>query len=356
MAFNKIHVIRILILNIIFLALIANANAGVEITDFFSDFTSADVTLNSSEDLNGDAVFELFYAGDVVESHKIPFNIKANTVISRVIIWEKKPEHDYYTAKISIFDEGKLLTDKSYQTSYGTVSLPGFHVVDFTPSNRGIQMILRPFNPSVADIRFELIEDNDMVYTETKDAMPLSIITDIQTTWPFILSNNRQYFVRAKIFTHRLNAPPLVNTYIADFIAKEEVEILRDDVQVDEYGASVTIRGKSQVPFDGFLVVKARNHATNETQVFRARMEEILITGKEDTAGIVWKGLASGIYDVEILAENQDNVALDKYETVLRIPESSAVVTATPSKAAPGFEAFLLIIIIVFVWRSKGGS
>ncbi len=356
MAFNKIHVIRILILNIIFLALIANVNARVEISDFFSDFTSADVTLNSSEDIKGDAVFELFYAGDLVESHKIPFNIRANTAISKVIFWEKKPTHDYYTAKVSIFNDGKLLTNRSSQISYGTVSLPGFHVVDFTPSNKGIKMLFRPFNPSVADLKFELIEDNAIVYTETKDAVPLFTVTDIQTTWPLILSNNRQYSVRAKIFTHRLYAPPLINTYVANFIAREEVEILRNDVQVDEYGASVTIRGKSQVPFDGFLVVKARNRVTNETQVFRARMEEILVTGKEDTSGIVWKGLASGIYDVEILAENQENVALDKYETVFRIPESSAVVTSTPSKAAPGFEAFLLIIILAFVWRSKGGS
>ena len=355
MVFNKIHIIRILILNIIFFALIADANARVEITDFFSDFTSADVTLNSSEDMNGDAVFELFYAGNLVESHNVPFNIKANTVLTRVIIWEKKPTHDYYTVKISIFDEGQLLANKSYQISYGAVSLPGFHVVDFTSSNRGIQLLLSPFNPSVVDIRFELIEDNDIVFKETKDAVPLSIVTDIQTTWPFLLSNNQRYSVRAKIFTHRLNAQPLINTYISDFIAKQEVEILRDDVQVDEYGASVTIRGKSQVPFDGFLVVKARNRATNETQVFRARMEEILVAGKEDTAGIVWKGLASGIYDVEILAENLENVALDKYETVLRIPESSAGITSTPSKAAPGFEAFLLIIIIAFIWRSKGG-
>lgn len=355
MAFNKIHVIRILILNIIFLALIANANARVEITDFFSDFTSADVTITSGEDLNGEAVFELFYAGDRVESHKVPFNIKARSVISRVIIWEKKPEHDYYTAKISISNEGKLLTNKSYQISYGTVSLPGFHVVDFTPSNKGIQMLLRPFNPGVADIRFELIEDNDIVYTETRDAVPLYTVTDIRTTWPFLLSNNRQYSVRAKIFTHRLNAQPLINTYVGNFIAKEDVEILRDDVQVDEYGASVTIRGKSQVPFDGFLVVKARNRVTNETQIFRTRMEEILVTGKEDTSGVVWKGLASGIYDVEILAENQENVALDKYVTVLRIPEYSAVVTSTPSKTAPGFEAFILIIILAFLWRSKGG-
>jgi len=89
---------------------------------------------------------------------------------------------------------------------------------------------------------------------------------------------------------------------------------------VDEYGASVTIRGKSQVPFDGFIVVTARNRVTKETQSYRQQLEDILTSGKESTAGIVWKGIPPGTYDVIIEAVNQKNVTIDKYETVLRIP------------------------------------
>ncbi len=87
-------------------------------------------------------------------------------------------------------------------------------------------------------------------------------------------------------------------------------------------------------------------------------MEEILVTGKEDTAGVVWKGLAPGTYDIKIQAVNQENAALDKYETALRIPEDQVAAAAeTPSvKTTPGFTAVafvLLIVILVTAIRIK---
>ncbi|MCE8425469.1 MAG: hypothetical protein J5U17_06785 [Candidatus Methanoperedens sp.] len=321
-------------------------SARVEISDFFSDFTSSDVTINSSQDLNGKAVFELFYSGELVESQEVPIAMKSNESVSKVIAWQKKPQHDYYTAKVSIYEGGALLSSISYQISYGTVSLPGFHIVDFSPTNSGVQLLIRPFNPSAADIKIELLENNDIVYTKIKEDVSLTANTEITFTWPFLLTDNKKYMSRVKIFTHRLYAPPLINTYISDFTATQDVEILPDDVQVDEYGASVTIRGESQVPFDGYVAVTARNRLTNETNAYYAQMEEILVTGKEDTAGIVWKGLSSGVYDVEILAVNKENVTIDKYQTVLRIPESSATAIPTPAKKSPGFESFLLIVML----------
>lgn len=332
------------------------AAAGVEISDFFSDFTSSDVTVNSTQDFQGKAVFELFYAGNLVESHEVPFTVKSGKPLTKVIIWQNKPQYDYYTAKVSIYSDNLLLANTSYQVSYGTVSLPGFHVVDFSPTNSGVQLLLRPFNPSAADIKIELLDNNDIVYSKSKDDVSLTTNTEIDMTWPFLLTNNKNYIVRTKIFTHRLYAEPLINTYVAYFTATEDVEILADDVEVDEYGASVTIRGKSQVPFDGFIVVTARNRATNETKIFSQQMEEILLSGKEDTAGVVWKGLAPGTYDVEILAQDKGNVTIDKYETVLRIPESSAATVTAAAKGTPGFTAFLLVpMLLLAARRLKGG-
>lgn len=171
-------------------------------------------------------------------------------------------------------------------------------------------------------------------------------------TWPFLLTNSKKYTVRAKIYTHRLYAPPLINSYVANFTATEDAEILHDDVEVDEYGASVTIRGKSQVPFDGFIVVTARNRETNETQAYRQQVEEILVSGKEDTAGVVWRGLLPGTYDVEIKAVNKENATIDKYETALRIPEVPTI-TVIPVKPAPGFVALISLAMILAAWRLK---
>jgi len=342
-----------LVVSILILA--NSASAQVEITDFFSDFTSSDVTINSTQDFQGKAVFELDYAGKTVESHEVLINVKSGSSLIKVIIWQNKPQYDYYTAKVSIYSDNKLLANTTYQVSYGTVSLPGFHVVDFSPTNSGVQLLLRPFNPSAADIKIELLDNNDIVYSKSDDDVSLTTNIEINTKWPFLLSSNKSYVVRAKIFTHRLYAKPLVNTYIAYFKATKDVEILPDDVQVDEYGASVTIRGKSQVPFDGFIVVTARSRATNETQVYRQQVQEILTSNKEDTAGVVWKGLAPGTYDVEILAVDKENITVDKYETAVRIPEYSNVSSSAATKSTPGFEAVFLILMLLFVSRRRSG-
>ncbi len=353
---NRIKLIMkaILLVTGIFM-LINPAAAQVEIIDFFSDFTSSDVTLNSSSDFHGKAVFELSYAGSTVESHEVPLDLRSGGSATKVIFWEKTPQQDYYTAKVSIQKGKEVLSNASYQVSYGTISLPSFHVVDFSPTNTGVQLLLRPFNPTSIDIEIELLDNNDIVYAKMNDNIYLTQAQEAGITWPFLLTRDKKYTVRAKIYTHRLYAAPLVNTYVSNFTATDDVEILPDDVEVDEYGASVTIRGNSQVPFDGAIVVNARNRVTGDIRPFRQVLEEILVTGKEGTAGVVWKGLAPGTYDIEILAVNQENKTIDKYETVLRIPEIPATPATTPVKS-PGFAAILSIIILIATARHfKGG-
>lgn len=336
--------------------LLSPASAEIEILDFFSDFTSSDVIVNSTQDFEGKAVFELLYAGSPAESQDVPLKVKAGETAYKVIMWQKKRQYDYYTARVSIYSNSKFFGSKTYQVSYNTASLPSFYVVDLSPTNSGVQFLLRPFNPSAADIKIELLDNNDVVYTKTKEDVSLTTNTEIKLPWPFLLTNNKEYTVRAKVYTHRLYAPPLINSYVSYFTADEDVEILADDVEVDEYGASVTIRGESQVPFDGYIAVTARNRVTNETHEFRAQVEEILVSSKEDTAGVVWRGLAPGTYDVVIRAVNQENVTLDKYETAMRIPEFSNVSKAVPAKATPGFTAVAMLLVLLAAARRLKGA
>lgn len=350
---------RVILVSVCTFLLAGTAGASLEIVDFFSDYTSSEVTIRASQDHQGKAVFELQDGKNVVESREVPFKVNAGEQVSKVILWQNKPQTDYFTAKVSIYNDTILHGNKTYQVSYGTIAMPSFHVVDFTPSNKGVQLLLRPFNPSAVDIKIELLDNNDIVYTKTKEDVSLTSSTELKIDWPFLLSNNEKYTVRAKIITHRLYAEPLINTYVASFTAGEDVEILPDDVEVDEYGASVTLRGNSQVPFDGFIDISATNRATNEKKTYRQQVEEILVSGTEDTAGVVWKELGSGTYDVRIQAVNKENIALDKYETVLRIPDV-AVVSETPaSNDTPtltgytGFAGIAIVIIVIVVIRRK---
>lgn len=362
---EAIDLIKIPLLLIVFVMSIGSASAALEITDFFSDYTTSEVTIRASQEHQGKVVFQIFDGTSVVESQEVPFKASAGEEISKVILWQNKLQKDYYTAKVSIYNDTKLHDNKTYQVSYGTVAMPNFHVVDFSPSNIGVQLLLRPFNPSAVDIKIELLEGNDIVYTKTKEDVSLTSNTELIIGWPFLLNNNEKYTVRTKILTHRLNAQPLINTYVTSFTAGDDVEILPDDVEVDEYGASVTLRGNSQVPFDGFIDVAATNRVTNEIKTYRQQIEEILTSGKEDTAGVVWKELGSGTYDVSIQAVNKDNIALDKYETVLRIPEvevesGTPVASSTPALAGltgpTGIVIIVIVIVVLVVSRRKRGG
>ena len=355
----------IILISAFTLMLSGTASAALEITDFFSDFTSSEVTIRASQDHQGKAVFQLLDGTTVVESQEVPFKASAGEEVSKVILWQNKLQKDYYTAKVSIFNDILLQGNKTYQVSYGTVAMPSFHVVDFSASNKGVQLLLQPFNPSTVDIKIDLLDNNDIVYTNTKEDVSLTSNTEMKIDWPFLLINNEKYTVRTKILSHRLYAQPLINTYVASFTAGEDVEILPDDVEVDEYGASVTLRGNSQVPFDGFIDISATNRATNEKKTYRQQVEEILTSGKEDTAGVVWKDLGPGTYDVSIRAVNKDNIALDKYETVLRIPEAD-VGSGTPAASnAPalagltgstGIAAIVIVIVVLLAVRRKRGG
>lgn len=359
--FMKLLAIMILIL-LCTLMLSGTASAALEITDFYSDYTSSEVTIRASQDHQGKAVFQLLDGTNVVESQEVPFKVSAKEDVSKVILWQNKLQKDYYTAKVSIFNDTQLHDKRTSQVSYGTIAMPSFHVVDFSPSNKGVQLLLRPYNPSAVDIKIELLDNNDIVYSKIKEDVSLTSNTELKIDWPFLLSNNKNYTVRTKIITHRFPVEPLINTYVAAFTAGNDVEILPDDVEVDEYGASVTLRGNSQVPFDGFIDLSATNRATKEIKTYRQQVEEILTSGKEDTAGVVWKDLKSGTYDISIQAVNSDNISLDKYETVLRIPEADvdSVVPATSDTPAlagsTGLAAIVIFIAILAVLRKKRGG
>lgn len=362
---NAIDIIRVPLLLVLFFSFTSSASATLEITDFFSDYTSSEVTIKASQDHQGKAVFQLLDGTRVVESQEVPFKASFGEEVSKVILWQNKPQKDYYTAKVSIFNDTKLHGNRTYQVSYGTVAMPSFHVVDFSPSNKGVQLLLRPFNPSAVDIKIELLDSHDIIYTKIQEDVSLTSNTELKIDWPFLLSKNEKYTVRTKILTHRLYAEPLINTYVASFTAADDVEILPDDVEVDEYGASVTLRGNSQVPFDGFIDISVINRATNAIKTYRQQVEEILTSGKEDTAGVVWKELGSGTYDVSIRAVNKDNVALDKYETVLRIPEADVGYETPATASAPalagltgstGLAAIVIVIAILAILRRKRGG
>ncbi|KAF5041551.1 hypothetical protein DSECCO2_521760 [anaerobic digester metagenome] len=143
---------------------------------------------------------------------------------------------------------------------------------------------------------------------------------------------------------------------MSEFWAEEKVEILDSDINVDEYGASVTVTGRSQVPFNGIVRV-VLTPEEGDVRVFE-ETADILTAGKEDTVGIIWQGVPRGDYNVKIDVVNLDGEILDSHETVLRVFEPVAELNppeetpALSSQAATG----ILLCVAVFLGRKKRGK
>lgn len=331
------------------------AKAVVEFVDSFSDFTSSDVTITSSEDIDGKIVFESADTKGIIDSQTVPLKVKANQTISKVIIWEKKPSNDQYTVKASVYNGNIKIIEKSMQVSIFSAGMPSYRVVDLAASNTGVELLLDGISSSIVDLKIDIIDNNDIIFTTTKSNMILNkdITNGLKIDWPFTLKDNNKYNIRAKVYLRNIfGTPPVVTSYISSFVATNDVEIIPQEVKVDEYGASITLRGKSQVPFDGSIDIIAKSLTTNQTQTYRQEVAKILISGTEDTTGVVWKGLKPGKYQIDIRAMTNDNVSVAEYKTVLRVPNkpiesSSSSDPATEEQSGlklPGFQVLYLII------------
>jgi hypothetical protein len=266
------------------------------------------------------------------------------------VFWEFKEDFEKdkesYTAQLFVKHGSEILDSRNLSFSYRSPILSNFKLIDFsadsekasalitltssTDLSTGLRSVQVP-EPSVIDLNLKLLSGNEIVYSETQENIPLTDAYYKPIYWPFLLEKGRNYTALLKVHSH---APDLTSAYRSDFKAEEKVEIVDKDVRVDEYGASVTIVGKSQVPFDGTIKV-VLTPKEGKAKVFE-ETADILTSGKEDTLGIIWQGIPKGDYNVKIYAVDLVGEVLDSYETVLRVIEPVAEVT--PAEKSPAFD------------------
>jgi hypothetical protein len=336
------------ILVILFISNHAGAETRAEITSIFSDEHSMDITIHSLHHVEDvEIVFSLIHDDNTIQSRTLNLDLEANSMTNKVIMWDIQPQFETYVATASILIDGELVDEASYPFSYGLVAFPRFQVVDLSASNSGVNLMLKPrnsLNPSVADFTFQLIRNNDIIYTETKEDVPVIQSTQVSINWPILLEDHTDYMARVKALSH---TPDIISSYVTEFTSGQDVEIDETDVEVDDFGVSVTLYGKSQVPFDGIVEVELNKDGA-ETIRYTGR-PEILTLNRDDTVGIIWDELDAGTYRVNILVKTLDDEILDRYETVLLIPERSHPITQPVKPQTPGFGAALTIVGIIVV-------
>ncbi len=318
------------------------------ITSTFADEKSMDVSIQSGQQINnGQLIFKLTSQGKLIETKTLDFTIAPGQEITKIIMWDSQLQHETYVATVSILVDGKFVDETPYPFSYKFVVLPRFQVVDLSASSSGASLLLKPWkvsNPGVADFIFQLIRNGEIIYSETKEDIPVVQSTQLSIDWPILLDDKTEYSVRVKAISH---TPNITSSYVTRFTANQEVEIDDTDVDVDDFGVSVTLYGRSQVPFDGIVEVELHKNGSDPL-VFTGR-SELLTLNRDDTVGIVWDDdLDPGTYQVNIHILTLENEILDRYETMLFIPERNYPASQpTPSKT-PGFGIILAILGIIY--------
>jgi hypothetical protein len=325
---------------------------SASIVDFFSDNNLSDATVRFDQPLEDvSLVFTLSSENKVLKSETFfPGHVEKGQEISKVVFWEFKEDFEKdkesCTAQLFVKHGNEILDSRNLSFSYRSPILSNFKLIDFsadsekasalitltssTDLSTGLRSVQVP-EPSVIDLNLKLLSGNEIVYSETQENIPLTDAYYKPIYWPFLLEKGRNYTALLKVHSH---APDLTSAYRSDFKAEEKVEIVDKDVRVDEYGASVTIVGKSQVPFDGTIKV-VLTPKEGKAKVFE-ETADILTSGKEDTLGIIWQGIPKGDYNVKIYAVDLVGEVLDSYETVLRVIEPVAEVT--PAEKSPAFD------------------
>ena len=309
----------------------------------------------------------------LLKSETFPLGpVEKGQEVKKVLFWgledgfgknrDSEKDRDSYTAQLFVKNGSENLASRELSFSYRNPTLSKLKLVDFSADSEKASVLMTLTSPAsfgsvqmpepgMIDLDLKLLSGTEIVYSESQKNIPVTDAYYKQIYWPFLLEKGRNYTALLKVHSH---SPDITTAYRSDFRAEEKVEILDPDIDVDEYGASVTITGKSQVPFDGIIRV-VLTPEEGKVQVFE-ETADILTAGKEDTVGIIWQGVPKGDYNVKIYVLNLEGEILDSHETVLRVFEPVAEASPVEESPAFGFLAALGIFLSAGILLGRKGK
>lgn len=335
------------------------------ITDFFANHELSDATVRFEQPLeNASLIFTLNSKNKLLKSETFILGpVKKGQEITKILFWgideDFGKDINSYTAYVYVKNGKENLAFRKLSFSNRNPILSKLKLVDFSADSEKASVLMSltsPANlrsiqtpePGVIDLDLKLLSGTEIVYSEKQKNIPIISTYYNASYWPFLLEKDKNYTTLLKVHSH---SPDVTAAYISNFRAEEEVEIIDRDIDRDEYGASVTIVGKSQVPFDGFVRV-VLTHKDGKVQVFE-ETADILTSGKEDTVGIIWQGVQKGDYNVKIYVLNSKGEILDSHETVLRVFEPVAEAIPVEESPAIGFLTVLGIFLCAGIFSGR---
>jgi hypothetical protein len=352
------------------------------IAEIYSDLESFDVTLYSTLPEENLSLEVLLVSSEGTREKTLDRQVlligslPANIGVMKVGFWNvSNPERGAYRLKARLLEGKQVISEAESNFAYGSNSASRLQVNDLVPNSQGISVALSPKEASLFDIEYMLVNGSDVVYTTKTEKLSLTSAPDIfSAPWGTLLENNKEYAGRVKIQVYSPEREFISSTEW--FTARDNAEIT--DIYEDETGASATIFGRSQVPFEGdlvFSVYKLAGTSKNGNPVLvdsvRTRVP-VLLNNDDETIEVSWKQrLSKGIYRLEIELMGNDGDVIERRETVIESDLSPALNvspvkdtdngTVTPGENGendvPGFISVVgitgLITVSIFLRRSQ---
>jgi hypothetical protein len=340
---------------------VRSANAeDINIIDVYSDIDSTDITIHSNEHYTDITLkAELIFKGNILVSKQFHIDeISSDTDITKIAFWEiPNPKEGFYRTIMTMSMDGSVLETKYYNFSYGWQAMPGVSIKDIVPDSSGISIILAPYTtltgskPVLADVEYMLVDGDTVIYRTTDTRVTVEQATPLSKDWNVLLENNHDYSTRVK--AHISSPKDAVIAQSEDFTSKDDTLIT--ELYRDETGASATLEGYSQVPFDGYVVFTVTKDDTIIEEV--REKSPILTTGDDETIEIIWsRKLAAGIYGLSVEVIGNDGDIIDRWDTVIESDydiSADATPESTPTET-PGFSIVPSTFILVLLYLLSG--
>jgi hypothetical protein len=320
------------------------------ISDLYSDLESFDVTLFSNQPEENLSLEVLLVRIEGLNEETLGRQVfsagsfPANTSVMKVGFWNfRNPERGAYALRAKLLAEEKILSEAKYDFAYGSNSASKLQVNDLVPNSQGISIALSPKEASLFDIEYMLVDNSNVAYFTKTEKLSLTSAPDIfSASWGTLLENNKEYTGRVKIQVYSPDKEFISST--ENFTARDDAEI--SDIFKDETGASATVFGRSQVPFEGILIFSVYELEENSKKGTPRLVESsqarvpVLLNNDDETIEVAWSHrLTKGVYRLEIELLGNDGDVIEQRETILESDLSQASNVSTVNNSTSGTEA-----------------
>ncbi|MDR7664636.1 hypothetical protein RG963_02305 [Methanosarcina sp. Z-7115] len=317
------------------------------IAELYSDLESFDVTLYSDQSeenlsleillVSSEGMNEKILSRQVFSVDSLP----ANAGVMKVGCWDiRNPERGAYVSRAKLLEGKQVLSEAEYNFVYGSNSASRLQVNDLVPNSQGISVALSPREASLFDIEYMLMNGSDVASVTKTEKLSLTSVPDVfSTTWGTLLENNKEYVGRVKIQVYSPERDFITST--RRFTARDNAEIT--DIFQDETGASATVFGRSQVPFEGNLVFSVYELAEVSGKVNSEPVEStlarvpVLLNNDDETVEVAWsQRLTEGVYRLEIELLGNDGDIIERRETIIEsdlFPSNTSVINSSNNRA-----------------------